>query len=91
MFHIPWINEMYLSYLYLAPEDDDEKEEALMGKPWRWEKNWSIGVSVCHFNSFLDKYENEKQNKCNFKVFYYRTPYYTGMLQYEILVHCQHC
>jgi len=39
MFHIPWINEMYLSYLYLAPEDDDEKEEALMGKPWRWEKN----------------------------------------------------
>jgi hypothetical protein len=41
MFHIPWINEMYLSYLYLylVPEDDDEKEEALMGKPCRWEKN----------------------------------------------------
>jgi hypothetical protein len=30
-----WINEIYLSYLYLyvAPEDNDEKEEALMGKP----------------------------------------------------------
>jgi len=40
MFHIPCINEMYLSYLYLAPDDDDdEKEEALMGKPCRWEKN----------------------------------------------------